>query len=161
MKLSEKGRAILENAEGLRLHVYWDGGSEGDGFRTIGRGHKLTDEEIRDGVVRIGDEHVAFDGGITEEQADQLLLQDIAPAEEAVRDFVRVPLSQGQFDALVLFAFNVGRGAFGTSTLRRLLNEGAYAKVPHELGRWVNSAGRRMKGLVHRREMEVALWNSH
>jgi lysozyme len=96
---------------------------------------------------------------ITRAQADELFRRDIAPCEDAVNSAVKVTLLQPEFDALCSFAFNVGVGAFHSSTLLKKLNEGSYSAVPGELRRWNKSNGQVNRGLVNRRESEIAQWN--
>jgi lysozyme len=69
-----------------------------------------------------------------------------------------VPLTQGQFDALVSWTFNAGVGSMEHSTLLRLLNAGGYAVVPSQLLKWVYAAGVKEPGLVRRRDAEIMLW---
>jgi lysozyme len=63
----------------------------------------------------------------------------------------------GRLAALTDFAFNCGVGALKASTLRRKVNAGDWDAVPAELMKWVNGGGRRLPGLVRRREAEVAI----
>lgn len=95
---------------------------------------------------------------ISLEQSRQWLREDLDKFEALVDRSVKVPLSDNQFGALVSFAFNVGEGNFGKSTLLKKLNAGDYDSVPSELMRWVHSKGKRMQGLVNRRAQEGALW---
>lgn len=95
---------------------------------------------------------------ITEEEAEQLLKDDLDRFERVVQDKVTVPLTDNQFAALVSFAFNVGTGAFQRSTLLRKLNAGGYDAVPEQLARWVHAGGRRLQGLANRRAAEAGLW---
>ena len=71
---------------------------------------------------------------------------------------IRVPLEDSRFDALGSFTFNLGAGALQRSTLRRKVNRQEHAAVPAEFGRWVWAGGRRLKGLVRRREAEAVLY---
>ena len=71
---------------------------------------------------------------------------------------IRVPLEDGQFDALSSFAFNLGGGALQRSTLRRKVNREEHDAVPDEFRRWVWAGGRKLKGLVRRRAAEAALY---
>lgn len=139
LSLSAQGLDLIKGYEGLRLDAYQDSA----GVWTVGYGHT--------GGVRPGD-------SVTRAQAEQLLRGDVAWAEQAVRDNVRVPLSQGQFDALVSFTFNVGAGALQGSTLLARLNQGDYAGAQAEFGRWVHAGGERLDGLVRRRAEEAALF---
>jgi lysozyme len=99
-------------------------------------------------------------GGITKGRGRALLFQDLAYAEHAVAHLVRVPLKQGQYDALVSFTYNEGAGRLQTSTLLKVLNAGNYAAVPSQLMEWVFGGGVKLPGLVARREAEAALFNA-
>ena len=81
-------------------------------------------------------------------------------AERAVLRLITVPLSDGQFDALVSFTFNLGSGALQRSTLRRKVNRQEYEDAALEFGKWVWAGGRRLKGLINRRKAEAALFLS-
>lgn len=94
----------------------------------------------------------------TVEQCEQWIVEDCADAEKAVNDLVKVPLTQNQFDALVSFVFNIGRGNLANSTLLRLLNAGDYAGAAGQFPRWNKSKGRILNGLVARRADEKALF---
>jgi lysozyme len=96
--------------------------------------------------------------GITEAAATDLLRQDAAVAEHAVVHLVTLPLSQGQYDALVSFTFNEGAGRLQSSTLLKLLNGGDYAGVPDQLMAWVIGGRKKLPGLVARRTAEAKLW---
>lgn len=150
MNVSEAGRQAIEEREGLRLQAYQDSA----GLWTIGYGHLLTKAELRSGKV-LG---VDWRSGITAATADALLAGDLYEATDAVREFVRVPLGQQQFDALVSFIYNIGVEAFQDSTLLRLLNTGHVDQVPDQMRRWVHSAGREDPILIARREEEVRQW---
>jgi lysozyme len=140
--ISERGLAIIREFEGLRLKAYPDPASGGDPW-TIGYGHTLD--------VEPGDT-------CTLEEAEQWLLDDCADAEVAVLKHVRVPLSQGQLDALISFVFNLGDGNFHKSTLLRKLNAGDYVGAWQEFPRWNKAAGKVMPGLSRRRAAEAKLF---
>jgi lysozyme len=86
--------------------------------------------------------------------------EDVQTAERAVLRLITVPLTDGQFDALVSFTFNLGAGALQRSTLRRKINRGDHANVPAEFRKWVWAGGRKLEGLVRRREAEAALYSA-
>jgi lysozyme len=155
MQMSQHGLDLLTQWEGCELKVYNDSA----GLPTIGVGHLLTKSELMSGKISIGGVPVKYAAGITLQQAQQLLAQDLDPAEAAVNGGVKVTLNQNQFDALTSFTFNVGVGAFTASTLLRLLNQGQYAQVPEQLMRWTRAGGRVVQGLVNRRQNEIKLWN--
>ena len=87
-----------------------------------------------------------------------LLKQDIARFEKEVNASVNVPLTQHQFDALVIFAFNVGVNAFKKSTLLKHINGNDFGAIPAEFRRWNKSKGKMMLGLTNRREREIRLF---
>ncbi len=142
MQTSEAGIALIAEFEGFVAMPYICAG----GHLTIGYGHVIAP-------------HEQFDAPITRLDARALLMQDVAVAERAVLRYIHAPLTQGQFDALVSFTFNLGAGALQRSTLRRVINRGDYTSAPHQLRRWVFAEGRKLRGLVRRREAEVGLWS--
>lgn len=101
-------------------------------------------------------------------QCEQWLLDDVADAEKAVNELVGVPLTQNQFDALVSFVFNVGRGrplghrlgaaGFEGSTLLGILNARDYDGAAKQFKRWNKGGGAVLNGLVARRADEEALF---
>jgi lysozyme len=141
MNFSTAGFSLLKRSEGLRLKVYRDAA----GLPTIGYGHKLTPRE-------------SFPNGITETQAENLLAGDATEAEQAVKRLVKVPLSQGQFDALVDFTFNLGAGRLAASSLLKDLNAGRYDEAAEQLLLWDHGGGKELPALKSRREAEAALW---
>jgi lysozyme len=143
MKFSAAGMELLKRSEGFRTRVYRDAA----GFPTIGYGHRLLHPE-------------SFPNGIDEPQAANLLASDVCQAEQAVERLVEVPLTQGQFDALVDFCFNLGAGRLASSSLLKDLNAGKYADAAQQLLLWDHAAGRENPALKLRREAEAALWRS-
>jgi len=139
MKISEAGLALIRDSEGFRAEAYRDA----VGVWTIGYGHTA--------AVRPGDR-------VTAEQGLALLRADVAGAEAAVARAARVPLAQGQFDALVSFAFNLGAAALAGSTLLRRLNAGDAAGAAAEFPKWCHAGTAVLPGLVTRRARERALF---
>ena len=146
--LSAEGAKFIARFEGFRGHLYNDAA----GHCTIGYGHLVHRGPID------GSESAEFKQGISEARALELLRQDAAGAAASVRDCIKVPLTQPQFDALVSFVFNLGGGTLKGSTLCRLLNERDYASVPAQLLRFTHAGGRELQGLVNRRSAEGALF---
>ena len=136
--ITQDGLDLIKRFEGFMGEVYFCPA----GYPTIGYGH----------VVKANED---FTDGINEEQAETLLQQDAVIAERAVLRLINVPLTDGQFDALVSFTYNLGGGALQRSTLRRKINRAEHAEVPKQLMRWVWVGGRKLKGLVRRRTAEV------
>jgi lysozyme len=141
MKLSAAGLELIKKSEGFRSKVYLDIA----GLPTIGYGHRLVHPEC-------------YPGGICETQAEVILLWDVHEAEQGVSRQVIVPLTQGQFDALVDFIFNLGSGRFASSTLLQNLNAGKYDAAASELLRWDHSGEHEIASLKARREAEFQLW---
>lgn len=141
--ITQAGIDLIKQFEGFWPTVYICPA----GYPTIGYGHVVKPHERE-----------RFAKGITAEQAEALLRQDVESAERAVLRLITVPLTDGQFDALVSFTFNLGAGALQRSTLRRRVNRGDHAAVPAEFGKWVWAGGRKLQGLVRRREVEATLY---
>ena len=126
----------LMEMEGCRLEAYEDAA----GVPTIGYGHTKN--------VRMGDR-------ISQYWAKELLREDIEEAEWQVKE-LRVARTEGQLDALVSFAFNLGIGRLNRSTLLKAIREGgSKTQITREFKRWVYGGGRRLPGLVKRREWEA------
>lgn len=140
---SQQGIDLIKAFEGFSASVYQCPA----GYPTIGYGHLVKGNEV-------------FDRPISRSQADTLLRDDVRFAEHAVSRWIRVALTQGQFDSLVSFTFNLGSGALQRSTLRRVINRGHHHEVPRQLKRWVWSGGHKLKGLVRRRHAEALLYQS-
>ncbi len=100
---------------------------------------------------------------ITVKEAEDLLIEDIKEHQKAIFRYVEVPLTQGQFDALVSFVFNLGAGSFKNSTLLKKLNKGLYDEVPEQLLRWnkarVEGKLKPLRGLTRRRAAEAAIFS--
>jgi lysozyme len=143
MKFSTAGMGLLKRSEGFRSRVYLDVA----GIPTIGYGHRLLHMQ-------------SFPDGIDEPQASALLACDVRDAEQAVERLVKVSLTQGQFDALVDFCFNLGAGRLATSTLLKCLNTGRPDDAVEQLLRWDHAGGQELESLKARREAEAELWRS-
>ncbi|WP_387440446.1 lysozyme, partial [Photorhabdus sp. RM105S] len=97
---------------------------------------------------------------ITERQAEQFLLDDLAPVYITLENSVKVPLTQGQFDALCSFIFNCGASAFVRSTLLKKLNAGDYKGAANQFMEWNKAGGRVLPGLDARRASEKTMFLS-
>jgi|SRR5581483_128597 len=141
MVLSETGLAFIKSFESFRGSVYPDD----KGIPTIGYGHRLLPGE-------------RFPHSITEPEAEAILAKDTAKAQNTVSRVVRVAMTQGMFDALVSFEFNVGEGSLEESTLLRDLNNGQEQAAALQLLRWDHEGAVESAGLLRRRKGEYKLW---
>lgn len=144
-RISDEGLGLIKSFEGFSSRIYICPA----GYPTIGYGH----------LVR-ADEMEFYKDGITVNEGDELLRKDALSAEMAVLKYISVPLSDGEFDSLVSFTFNLGSGALQSSTLRRKLNRGDYAGASGEFKRWVWAGGRKLSGLIRRRRAESNMFLS-
>jgi lysozyme len=152
---------LIKRKETLRLDAYPDP-QTGDEPWTVGWG--ATGPGIEDGTVW------------TRSQADQRLVADVCFREDIIRQSVTVPLTQGQFDALVSILYNVGAGRADMpgqpgrdgiitlrnghpSTLLRKLNAGDYDGARAQFLQWVSPGSNVEHGLTVRREEELELWD--
>ena len=138
--VTEQGLDLIKRFEGFSPTIY----TCPAGWPTIGFGHVVREFE-RD----------QYKAGIDKDIGAALLQSDIGASERALLRLIRVPVNDGQFDALVSFTFNLGAGALQRSTLRRKVNREEHGAVPAEFRRWVWAGGRRSAGLARRREAEI------
>lgn len=139
MEASKELIEHVKKCEGLSLMAYTDAG----GVWTIGYGHT--------GGVRKGEK-------ITEAVADVYLRRDLDVAERAV-NLSGLAKTQGQFDALVDFVYNVGMGNLAKSTLKKKIQSNASTEeIQAEFRRWVYSGKKKLNGFVARREWEARRW---
>lgn len=93
---------------------------------------------------------------ITREQADEWLQEDVDKIVQRLNSAIKIPLNQHEFDALLHFVYNIGIGAFYSSTMLKKLNDRDRAGVTEEFDRWIYSDGQQRVGLMERRELEKA-----
>jgi len=138
--ISPDGLEFIKQSEGCKLTAYRDS----VGVLTIGYGHT---------------EGVHGGSSCTQEEADQWLRDDLQAVYRAIDSLVDVDLSQGQFDALCSFVFNLGAGALRNSTLLNLLNQGKYGAAQQQFSRWNHAGGQVLAGLTKRREGEAEMFS--
>ncbi|MCH2227107.1 MAG: lysozyme [Candidatus Caenarcaniphilales bacterium] len=152
MKTSKKGIKLLKDFEGYRAKAYLCSA----GVWTIGYG---TTKYKNGRAVKSGDQ-------IDQNQAEELLANDLLKFEKAVLSAVKVKLNQNQFDALLCFVYNIGSGAFKSSTLLKRVNEKNFTDAANEFLRWNKAVSpqtgklRVLPGLTRRREAEKKLFAS-
>lgn len=139
IKTSANGVQLIKSFEGCILRAYKDA----VGIWTIGYGHT--------GDVLPGME-------ITIIQAEEYLKSDLFKFEKSVSAYVTIPLTQDMFDALVSFTYNVGIGAFKSSTLLKKVNRGDIEGAAGEFNKWIYAGKKILPGLVKRREAEKNLF---
>ena len=149
MYTSQKGLELIGRFEGMVLGAY----NDPVGHCTAGIGHL-----IHLGPCKPVD--IARFKGMTKAGALALLADDVVPFEQAVRQLVKVPISQCQFDALVSLAFNIGIGAFEDSTVLRELNKRHYRRARLAFLMWTKAGGRTLLGLSRRRRAEMRRFKS-
>lgn len=148
MKSSELGIEFVKSFESISLVMYHDA------VRSV---------EYPNGVPTIGYGHTDPKGipnECSKQQADDWLVNDMQTAVDCVNRKVGPQLTQNQFDALVSFVFNVGCGAFSTSTMLRLLNAGEFIEAALEFPRWSMAGNVVLPGLRTRRLKEEKLFNT-
>lgn len=140
MKTSTRGIEFIKSHEALRLDAYTCPG----GVLTIGWGHTRN--------VNPGQR-------ISVRDAEILLAYDVSIAEADVIRHVKKPITQGQFDALVSFVFNLGVGNFSKSTLLKVINKDPNDPgIPAQFQRWISGGGKVLPGLLKRRKDEAEMY---
>ena len=144
MQTSTRCLGMIKASEGFRPTTYLDV----NGMPTVGYGHCLVHPE-------------SFPNGINEQQASRLLLADVQDAERALLRMVKVPLTQGQFDALVDFVFNLGSGRLHSSMLLADSNAGRMDAAAEQILLWDHVGAQENPGLKARRQAEFELFTGH
>ena len=139
MQISEEGIQLIKNFEGCRTEAYQDS----VGVWTIGYGHT---KGVFEGMI------------ISKDDADEMLLEELEEYEEYVEEYVEVPLSQNEFDALVCWTYSLGPTNLRNSPLLIVLSQSKFDEVPEQIKRWNKAGGEVLNGLVRRREAEALLF---
>ena len=157
MKVSQRCKELIKHHEGVRLKPYrcpaklW----------TVGVGHVLYPDQgrlpldQRDAYPLKAEDNRVFSGA----EVDGILSADLIRFEAGIAKLFPVPLAQGQFDALVSFAFNLGLGGVQRSTLRQKVLRGE-VEAADEFLKFTRGGGKILPGLVKRRNDERALFLS-
>lgn len=168
MKISTKALAMIKHHEGVRNKPYLCPA----GLWTVGVGHVLYPEQAKLPFVRVAGQNVPMirkefqlrteDARVwSTAEVDDLLAKDLARFERGVARYCPNALdSQGRFDSLVSFSFNVGLGNLQRSGLRMKNNRGDFEEAAEEFMKWTKGGGRVLPGLVSRRRDERALYLS-
>lgn len=148
LTVSAAGLDLIAGFEGWSATPYNDSANHA----TIGYGHLL-----HKGPVTAEDK-AKYGKGLSKQEGLALLNSDVSSKAADVKRLVKVALNQGQFDALVSFAYNVGSGNLSSSTLLKKLNAGDYAGAANEFANWTKAGGKVMRGLQRRRAAEAAMF---
>ena len=143
-KMGPKGLALLKEFEGLELQAYRDS----VGVLTIGYGHTSMAGKP---VVKAGMK-------ITKDQAEAILKRDLKKYEDAVRNALRVPVTQEMFDAMVSLCYNIGPAGFRKSSVLRYTNKRLFDQADDKFLLWNKAGGRVLRGLTRRRHAEAELY---
>lgn len=146
MKTGKKGLDLIKSFEGCKLEAYLCPAKRW----TIGYGHTGT----------VDGNQICAGMKITTGKAVMILIDDLERFESAVNKYVKVPITQNMFDALVSFAYNIGDGAFIGSTLLKKLNAKDYAGAAAEFKKWNKAGGQVLTGLTRRRKAEQTLFTA-
>jgi lysozyme len=158
MKVSQKCIEQIKKDEGVRSRPYqcpallW----------TIGVGHVIDPNHAK---VPLADRKqlpipAGWDRVLSADEIDDILRKDLARFEAGVSRLIKVELTQGQFDALVSFSFNVGLGNLQNSTLRMKVNRSDFEGAAEQFLVWTKAGGRVLPGLVKRRTHEKEMFES-
>jgi lysozyme len=158
VKVSQKCIEQIKKDEGVRSRPYqcpallW----------TVGVGHVIDPHHAK---VKLADRKqlpipAGWDRVLSAAEIDEILRKDLNRFEAGVLRLIKVKLTQGQFDALVSFSFNVGLGNLQNSTLRMKINRGDYEGASEQFLVWTKAGGKVLKGLVIRRTHEKEMFES-
>ncbi|WP_241617657.1 glycoside hydrolase family protein [Rosenbergiella epipactidis] len=156
LRLSQSGINLLKNYESLRLKIYDDQtGKEISHYikgATIGYGY----------LIRNTSEFEEYKNGISISQAELLFSKVLVTHENAVKKYVKVNLTQSQFDALTIICYNNGIGnnsrGFGGSTVVKITNGESSENLDLAWKAWNKSQGSISMGLIKRRETELTIY---
>ena len=145
LQLSTNGFNLLAELEGVVLHPYKDS----VGIPTIGIGSTYYED---------GTKVTMKDKAITKERAIQLAKNVVKSFEARVNKSIVVPMTQNQFDAMVLLCYNIGESGFARSSVVRNFNAGNLQKAADSFLLWNKAGGKVSKGLTNRRQKERNLF---
>jgi lysozyme len=158
VKVSQKCIEQIKKDEGVRNRPYqcpallW----------TVGVGHVIDPNHAK---VPLADRKqlpipAGWDRVLSADEIDEILRKDLNRFEAGVLRLIKVPLTQGQFDALVSFSFNVGLGNLQNSTLRMKVNRSEFEAAAEQFLVWTKAGGKVLPGLVKRRTHEKEMFES-
>jgi lysozyme len=147
MKTSDSAIQLIKQFEDFSATMYFDAA----GLPTIGYGTLLDTKE----------EEYLKTAVISRVEAERLMKKDLLPIERELVKLIRVPINQNQYDALASFCYNLGTGALKISTLLKKLNQNPNdPTIRSEFHRWIYADGKKIPGLLRRRNLEAELYFS-
>lgn len=139
MNTSDKGINLIKKYEGCKLYAYRDS----VGVLTIGYG---TTKGVKAGM------------SITQQQAESFLKRDIVPLEKVLNS-MNINFTQGQFDALISFQYNLGAANFKSSTMYKyIVARKSDLEITDQMVKWHNAGGKPLLGLKKRRIAEANMF---
>ena len=158
MNVSPKAIDMIKHHEGVRFKPYQCPAK----LWTIGVGHVLYPNQSKMPIDQRGSFPLAQEDNrqFSKDEVDAILRNDLQRFERGVHTFCPVPLTQGMFDGLVSFSFNVGLGTLQRSTLRQKVLRGDKKGAAEELLKYCMAGGKVLKGLQNRRLDERVLFLS-
>ena len=156
MNVSPKTIEMIKHHEGVRFKPYQCPAK----LWTIGVGHVLYPNQGKMPIDQRGGYalHPEDNRPFSKDEVNAILRADLARFEKGVATYCPVPLTQGQFDALVSFSFNVGLGTLQRSTMRQKVLRGNMAGAAEELLKYCMAGGKVLRGLQNRRIDERAVF---
>lgn len=153
---SDAGLNLLKSVESLSLQPYDDQTGKVTGIwvpgATIGYGHLITQNQWD-----------TYKDGFDQSDADALLVHDVTPSVNAVQNSITAQVTQNEFDAMVMLAFNIGVTAFATSSVVKLINNpnatSSFPSLEAAWKAWDRSQGKVMPGLDNRRNSEWKVYS--
>ena len=155
-QLSKEGLGFVKDYETFSGSMY----NDATGNATVGYGHL-----IHYGAISGAASEKPFLNGLTEDEASNLLAEKLTVYEKAINANTHVPLHQKEYDALVIFAFNVGSNGATNSKTMQVINAGLYELAPDEMMTWNKGKDPHthqlleIRGLTNRRKDEVKIFN--
>ena len=155
LQFSRKGMNLLKNVERLRLKPYDD------------QTGKLITKWVKGATIGYGylvpkTEWSLYKFGITKIEASSLFLQSLTPFIDTVNKSITISLSQNEFDACVILAFNIGKSAFSSSSAVKLINnpnsKTTYSSLEQAWKAWNKYQEKINRGLINRRECEWQIY---
>ncbi len=154
-EVSQKGRKLMERLEGFKKFPYKDGlSTNGTQLWSVGYGHQISKNDPV--LAALGVSRASLNKGLTKEEGDAIFQEDLKRL--SIKDFVKVPLYQYEYDSLSSFCYNLGHLQFSKTAALREVNVGQYLRAPDSMGRFINFGGKFFLPMVKRRCIEIMVY---